>query len=202
MQPITSIAALWQEATTDPEFGFALKAQDVRVDLAAAVARSAMPKSQLAAQLGWTSDRLEKALTGSGDLSLQTIFAITRALGLDFKVVITTPDATSATDGNTKEKTDASKICPACGLGQLTRYIEREEVESHERTWRIPLHFSECDACGAELTNGEQSRANVEAMKKIELKAKLHASNNRDLTPINLTPINCRRNRINKPPKG
>ncbi|WP_255350454.1 hypothetical protein [Limnohabitans sp. 2KL-3] len=35
MQPITSIAALWQEATTDPEFGFALKAQDVRVDLAA-----------------------------------------------------------------------------------------------------------------------------------------------------------------------
>jgi hypothetical protein len=99
--------------------------------------------------------------------------------------VITTPDATSATDGNTKEKIDAPEICPACGLGQLTRYIEREEVESHERTWRIPLHFSECDACGAELTNGEQSKANVEAMKKIELKAKLHASNNRDLTPIN-----------------
>ena len=99
MQPITSIEALWQEATTDPEFGFALKAQGVRVELAAAVARSAIPKNQLAAQLGWTSDRLEKALTGSGDLSLQTIFAITRALGLDSKVVITTPDATSATDG-------------------------------------------------------------------------------------------------------
>ena len=95
MQPITSIAALWQEATTDPEFGFALKAQGVRVDLAAAVARSAIPKSQLAAQLGWTSDRLEKTLTGSGDLSLQTIFAITRALGLDFKVAISTPESTA-----------------------------------------------------------------------------------------------------------
>ena len=176
MQPITSIAALWQEATTDPEFGFALKAQGVRMDLATAVACSAIPKSQLAAQLGWTSDRLEKALTGSGDLSLQTIFAITRALGLDFKVAITTPDATSATDGKTKEKTDAPEICPACGLGHLTSYIEREEVDSHGRTWRIPLHFSECDACRAELTNGEQSIANVDAMKKIELKAKLHAA--------------------------
>ncbi len=185
MQPITSIAALWQEATTDSEFGFALKAQGERVDLAAAVGRSSIPKSQLAAQLGWTSDRLEKALTGSGDQSLQTIFAITRALGLDFKVVITKPDATNATDGKTKEKTDSPEICPACGLGHLTRYIEREDVESHGRTWRIPLHFSECDACGAELTNGEQSRANVEAMKKIELKAKLHASKNRDLTPMN-----------------
>lgn len=83
---------------------FALKAQDVRVDLATAVARSATPKCQLAAQLGWTSDRLEKALTGSGDLSRPTIFAIaiTRALGLDFEVVIATPDATSATDGKTK----------------------------------------------------------------------------------------------------
>jgi hypothetical protein len=99
--------------------------------------------------------------------------------------VITTPDAKSATDGNTKEETDAPEICPACSLGHLTPYFEREEVESHGRTCRIPLHFSECDACGAELTNGEQSRANVEAMKKIELKAKLHASINRDLTPIN-----------------
>jgi hypothetical protein len=31
MQPNTSIAVLWQEATTDPEFGFAIKAQGVRV---------------------------------------------------------------------------------------------------------------------------------------------------------------------------
>jgi hypothetical protein len=58
----------------------------------------------------------------------------------------------------------------------LTSYIEREEVESHGQTWQTPLHFSECDACGAELTNAKQSRANVEAMKKIELKAKLHVS--------------------------
>jgi imidazolonepropionase-like amidohydrolase len=40
----------------------------------------------------------------------------------------------------------------------------------------VATPISECDACGAELTNAEQSRANVEAMKKIELKAKLHAS--------------------------
>ena len=31
--PAGSIAALWQDATTDAEFGFAIKAQDVRVDL-------------------------------------------------------------------------------------------------------------------------------------------------------------------------
>jgi hypothetical protein len=52
----------------------------------------------------------------------------------------------------------------------------------------VATPISECDACGAELTNGEQSRVNVEAMKKIELKAKLHATNNRDLTPINCMP--------------
>lgn len=133
MQPITSIAALWQEATTDPEFGFALKAQSVRVDLTTSVA-------------------------------------------------ITTPEPTGEAvktrpPGNTiKEKTDEPEICPGCGEGHLIRYIEREQVESNGQTWRTPLHFSECDACGAELTNAEQSRANVEAMKKIELKAKLHAS--------------------------
>jgi predicted RNA-binding Zn-ribbon protein involved in translation (DUF1610 family) len=151
------------------------------VDLATAVARSAIPKSQLAAQLGWTSDRLEKALTGSADLSLQTIFAITRALGLDFMVAITTPEPTGEavktrpTGNTTKEKTDVPEICPGCGEGHLIRYIEREQVEINGQSWRIPLQFSECDACGAELTHAEQSRANVEAMKKIELKAKLHA---------------------------
>ncbi len=51
MQPNTSIAVLWQEATTDPEFGFAIKAQGVRVAMGRAGGyrcnfRSATPAGQ------------------------------------------------------------------------------------------------------------------------------------------------------------
>lgn len=176
-----SLTEIWQQAMADPEFVFACKAQSVRVELAAAVALSGKPTNELAAQLGWTHKQLQETLTGSGDLGLKRIFAITHALGLDFKLAITQPELncgpelTSATANTSAEKADTPEICQACGEGYLTRYIEREEVECHGQTWPIPLHFSVCDACGAELTNGEQARVNVDAMKKVEQIAKLHA---------------------------
>ena len=55
-------------------------------------------------------------------------------------------------------------------IGQCPVTLDKKTAETLLQDG-VPLHFSECDACGAELTNGEQSRANVEAMKKIELKA-------------------------------
>jgi transcriptional regulator with XRE-family HTH domain len=87
----TQLAALWQEAQADPDFVFTLKAQDVCIQLAAAVARSGMGKSQLAEKLGWTPSRVSHVLNGSANLTLKTIFEITQALGLDFKLSIQTP---------------------------------------------------------------------------------------------------------------
>jgi hypothetical protein len=60
---------------------------------------------------------------GSADLSLQTIFAITRALGLDFMVAITTPEPTGEavktrpTGNTTKEKKTCRKSAQAAGKG-------------------------------------------------------------------------------------
>lgn len=91
MSTTTQLAALWQEAQADPEFVFSLKAQDVCIQLAAAVARSGMSKSQLAEKLGWTPSRISHVLNGSANLTLKTIFEITHALGLDFKLSVQAP---------------------------------------------------------------------------------------------------------------
>lgn len=91
MSTTTQLEALWQEAQAYPEFVFTLKAQDVCIQLAAAVARSGMGKSQLAEKLGWTPSRVSHILNGSANLTLKTIFEITKALGLDFKLSIQAP---------------------------------------------------------------------------------------------------------------
>jgi uncharacterized protein (DUF983 family) len=43
------------------------------------------------------------------------------------------------------------ETCPACGEGVLTERYEDG------------LHFSECNHCGSELANADQSKKNLEA---------------------------------------
>jgi len=57
-----------------------------------------------------------------------------------------------------------SSQCLACGEGTLHPHIEHNPVEVNGQTVSLPLLYSVCDHCGAELTNGAQAQANKRAM--------------------------------------
>jgi HTH-type transcriptional regulator/antitoxin MqsA len=56
-----------------------------------------------------------------------------------------------------------SPQCLACGEGTLQPRTEYNPVEVCGQTMRLPLQYSVCDHCGAELTNTAQSQANKRA---------------------------------------
>jgi len=76
------LAGLWAEALEDKDFRFELKAQDVAVQLASAVARSGMTQKELAEKLGWKTSRVSKVLHGASNLTLKTMFQIVKSWGL------------------------------------------------------------------------------------------------------------------------
>lgn len=77
---------LWDESLQDEDFRFELKAQDVAVNLANAVAQSGMTQKELADKLGWKTSRMSKVLHGASNLTLKTMFQVCEALGIDFDV--------------------------------------------------------------------------------------------------------------------
>lgn len=58
----------------------------------------------------------------------------------------------------------ASTQCLACGEGKLVAHTEHNPVEVNGQTVSLPLHYSVCDHCGAELTSASQAQANKRAM--------------------------------------
>ncbi|MCL5254594.1 MAG: helix-turn-helix domain-containing protein [Gammaproteobacteria bacterium] len=80
------LAALWDEALQDDDFRFELKAQDIAVKLASAVAAQGLTQKALADRLGWKTSRVSKVLHGATNLTLKTMFQICEALGIDFDV--------------------------------------------------------------------------------------------------------------------
>lgn len=55
-------------------------------------------------------------------------------------------------------------ICPLCGEGHITPLTEDVETEYHGQKGLVAYHYSECDACGSEITNGADSRTNKRAV--------------------------------------
>lgn len=80
------LAALWQESLEDEDFRFELKAQEVAVRLANAVAASGMTQKELADKLGWKTSRMSKVLHGASNLTLKTLVQVSEALDIDFDI--------------------------------------------------------------------------------------------------------------------
>lgn len=85
------LADLWQEAGTDDDFRFEIKAQDIAVDLARAVTEFGMSRAQLAEKLDWKPSRVSRILSGSSNLTLRTIHQLTEAIGLEFDMILRLP---------------------------------------------------------------------------------------------------------------
>ena len=83
-----------------PLFGDLLKDDDalqaelaktaVAADLAVLTARAGVSRTELAKRLGWSKARVSQVLGGNGNLTVETIHAVTRALGHRFDVVFRT----------------------------------------------------------------------------------------------------------------
>ncbi len=80
------LADLWQESMQDEDFRFELKAQEVAVGLASAVAASGMTQKALADQLGWRTSRVSKVLHGASNLTLKTLFDVCEALNIEIDI--------------------------------------------------------------------------------------------------------------------
>jgi len=68
----------------------------VAADLAILVAESGISRSDLAKKLGWTRARVSQVLSGQGNLTIETMHAVAKAVGLSFDVVFRKPDAARA----------------------------------------------------------------------------------------------------------
>lgn len=91
IHPTGGLADLWQEANADQDFRFEIKAQDIAVDLARAVAETGMSRAQLAQRLGWKPSRVSRILSGSCNLTLRTIHQLTEVIGLEFDMTLRLP---------------------------------------------------------------------------------------------------------------
>lgn len=55
-------------------------------------------------------------------------------------------------------------LCPLCGEGHLTSRTEETVTEHAGQEGKVTLHFAECNACGSEITDDADSRANKRAV--------------------------------------
>lgn len=55
-------------------------------------------------------------------------------------------------------------LCPLCGEGHLTSRTEETVTEYAGHQGKVTLRFAECNACGSEITDDADSRANKRAV--------------------------------------
>lgn len=68
----------------------------VAADLAILVAEAGISRSDLAKKLGWTRARVSQVLSGQGNLTIETMHAVAKAVGSSFDVVFRKPTASLA----------------------------------------------------------------------------------------------------------
>jgi transcriptional regulator with XRE-family HTH domain len=76
----------------DPSCQAELAKVAVAADLSVLLARSGMSPAELAKQLGWSPARVANVLSGEGQLTIETVQAVARALGQTFDVVFRKPE--------------------------------------------------------------------------------------------------------------
>lgn len=68
----------------------------VAADLTILVAKSGISRSDLAKKLGWSRARVSQVLSGESNLTIETIYAVTKAAGAAFDVVFRKPASARA----------------------------------------------------------------------------------------------------------
>lgn len=61
-------------------------------------------------------------------------------------------------------------VCPICEEGHLTHLVDYEDTEYKGEVGTLPLHYSECNACGSEQADAKDVRLNKRAMQAFKKK--------------------------------
>ncbi|WP_437215095.1 helix-turn-helix domain-containing protein [Pectobacterium sp. LFLA-215] len=83
-------SAIWD--SSDVDFRFEIKAQELAVDLANALIHSGKTQSELAEKLDWKPSRVSRLFHGPSNMTIKTLFMLLDALDLDFDVVFKKPN--------------------------------------------------------------------------------------------------------------
>jgi transcriptional regulator with XRE-family HTH domain len=85
--------ALFADLQADlPDFKADLAKVAVAADLSVLLAQANCTRADLAKRLGWSRARVTQVLSGEGNLTIETVFAVAHALGHRFDVVFRKPD--------------------------------------------------------------------------------------------------------------
>lgn len=86
--------ALFADLQADlPELKADLAKVAVAADLSVLLAQANCSRADLAKRLGWSRARVTQVLSGEGNLTIETVFAVAQALGHSFDVVFRKQDA-------------------------------------------------------------------------------------------------------------
>lgn len=80
----------------NPKLPGELAKVSVAADLTILVAQSGITRSELAKKLGWSRARVSQVLSGTGNLTIETIHAVAHAAGFTFDVAFRKPGAARA----------------------------------------------------------------------------------------------------------
>lgn len=83
-------SAVWD--SSDVDFRFEIKAQELGIDLVNALIYSGKTQAELAEELNWKPSRVSKIFHGSTNLTIKTLFELLNALDLEFDVVFKHPN--------------------------------------------------------------------------------------------------------------
>lgn len=90
-QSKTDIGSVFDNAWSDVDFRFEIKAQEVATDLARALHESGMSRTELCEKLDWKPSRMSKVLGGGANLTLKTLHQLCEAIGMEFDLILRRP---------------------------------------------------------------------------------------------------------------
>lgn len=90
VKKLIDFSAVWD--SSDVDFRFDNKAQELAVDLVNALIHSGKTQAELAEELGWKPSRVSKLFHGSSNMTIKTLFVLLDSLDLEFDVVFKQPN--------------------------------------------------------------------------------------------------------------
>lgn len=119
-----------------------LKAVDVAADLTLLLHHAGKSRADLARALGWSRGRVTQVLSGHENLTVQTIAAVTKALGYTFDAVFRKAGAPAATQPWDAQVTLVLDMVDAPGLQE---WMSRKTMKSMAGRFAGAMEFTHFD---------------------------------------------------------
>jgi transcriptional regulator with XRE-family HTH domain len=119
-----------------------LKAVDVAADLTLLLHHVGKSRADLARALGWSRARVTQVLSGHENLTIQTIAAVTKALGYTFDAVFRKTGAPAATQ---PWDAQATLVLDVVDAPDLRDWMSRKTMKSMAESFVVAMEFMHFD---------------------------------------------------------